>query len=331
MYYSPMLGTFAELRARKTCPFCRLVVAAITQFAKHPQDVNDSDRVTISWCVEPAGYSIDCGLWVPSGTRLAFAHMEEDEADGSGGEGGDGSEPEELGFSPYETELAVRRVRIVEDDEFCYPFYGCNWLENCKEYHGKQCAPSLDYLSHVHFHPSTRGRAHVFRLIDVRGLRIVEFGVLDVLRGVRPVYAALSYVWGGVSSLQLLNDNHEEFKISGLKSRQGEIPKTVLDAIELTGEMGLHYLWVDALCLIQDNPKDKELALPLMHLVYGGAEITIIAAAGPDANTGLPGVNGTPRRGRQLVEEVLPGVKMAVLNDVNDMLERSHYSGRGWT
>jgi len=324
-YYSPTLGTLGELRAHKSCPFCRLVLAAISQFAKHPQDFNESDEVRLNWCVEPAGYSIECGLWVASGTRLAFAQAEEDEADEGGSET---SQPE---FTPYDTELAIRRARIVEDDEFLYPFYGCNWLENCKEYHGKQCAPLLDYLSYIFLHPSGRGRGHAFRLIDVRDLCIVEFGAIDVLRGVKPEYAALSYVWGGVSSLQLLNGNREEFRLSGLKSRRAEIPKTVLDAIELTRDIGLNYLWVDALCLIQDNPRDKGLALPLMHLVYGGAEITIIAAAGPDANTGLPGVNGTPRRGKQMVQEVLPGVKMAVLNDLNDMLQNSIYSTRGWT
>lgn len=82
-----------------------------------------------------------------------------------------------------------------------------------------------------------------------------------------PIYAALSYVWGGVSGLRLRNGSYNELTTVSLDRRRSKIPNTVLDAIEPADEMGLKYIWVDALCLIQDDRGDKELLLPPMHLV----------------------------------------------------------------
>jgi hypothetical protein len=55
--------------------------------------------------------------------------------------------------------------------------------------------------------------------------------------------------------------------------------------------MGKRYLWVDSLCIVSNDPEDKASQIPAMTSVYGNAMLTIIAAAGEDANHGLPGLD----------------------------------------
>jgi hypothetical protein len=146
-----------------------------------------------------------------------------------------------------------------------------------------------------------------------------------------PRYAILSYVWGSVTSLRLLKENYEDLiSIGSLKRRRAEIPETILNAIELVQSANLQYLWVDALCLVQDDESDdKKVNIPRMYTIYGGATLAIIAAAGPHSRVGLPGIGVTPRPCAQIREEIRPGVTMAVVNDVKVFLDESHYAKRG--
>ncbi|KAK0705595.1 heterokaryon incompatibility protein-domain-containing protein [Lasiosphaeris hirsuta] len=314
------LGTFAEIQAQADadCPFCRLVVAAITLLRESGDQPEPSEAVEISWQLHPPGYSVNLA---PSGTLIAFVQEEYP----SGSE----SESSERGADGFWTTLAIQRVRPVSHD---MGFWIPDWLENCQRCHGEQCEPNLDA-----FHNFARaGPGFKFRLIDVRAMAVVEFDIVEILAHAllrtTPAYAALSYVWGGVVGLRLLRDNVQDLRMPGsLHHHRSEIPRTVLDAIRLTKSMCVKYLWVDALCLVQDDPEDKARSIPRMIEVYAGATVTIVAASGPHANSGLPGVGDTPRIGKQIIEEVRPGLEMAVVNDVKDMLEASTYATRGWT
>jgi hypothetical protein len=51
------------------------------------------------------------------------------------------------------------------------------------------------------------------------------------------------------------------------------------------------YLWVDSVCIISDDAEDKTTQIPQMASIYGQALLTIVAAAGEDANHGLSGLN----------------------------------------
>jgi hypothetical protein len=206
------------------------------------------------------------------------------------------------------------------------------WLRSCEVHHGEQCKPTIDHPALIFADRALQGRDSCFRLIDVHHMKIASFGMLDLINQ-SPRYAILSYVWGaGVTNLRLLKENYKDLiSIGSLKRRHAEIPETILNAIELVQSTDLQYLWVDALCLVQDDESDKELNIPRMHTIYGGATLAILAAAGPHARAGLPGIGVTPRRCAQLREEISPGVTMVVVNDVKILLEESHYAKRGWT
>ncbi len=65
--------------------------------------------------------------------------------------------------------------------------------------------------------------------------------------------------------------------------------------------MGLNYIWVDRLCIVQDNSRHFNEQLQQMASIYSNASFTIIAADGHDANHGLRGIGGQalPRSHKQ--------------------------------
>ena len=98
-------------------------------------------------------------------------------------------------------------------------------------------------------------------------------------------WAALSYCWGGDSSFILVSHNKHQF-YTGEYPLQA-FPQTLQDAIVLTRHMGIPYLWVDALCIIQDSPSDWAAEASRMKDVYGDAIITIAAAESSSTQAGI--------------------------------------------
>jgi hypothetical protein len=65
------------------------------------------------------------------------------------------------------------------------------------------------------------------------------------------------------------------------------IPRTILDAIQVVHRLGIDYLWVDALCIIQDSSDDKLYELPRMADIYRQSSLTIVAASSCSASEGF--------------------------------------------
>jgi hypothetical protein len=68
-------------------------------------------------------------------------------------------------------------------------------------------------------------------------------------------------------------------------------PTTIMDAIKLCKDIGHTYLWVDCLCIIQDEAEEELVQIKSMDIIYSKASLTIVAAAGDDANSGLSPFN----------------------------------------
>ncbi|KAM5529592.1 transposase [Fusarium oxysporum f. sp. phaseoli] len=99
-------------------------------------------------------------------------------------------------------------------------------------------------------------------------------------------YAALSYCWGDAG----LNKFKTEKETLALR-KQGfdliQLPKTLQDAVKVTRTLGLDYLWVDALCIIQDCEADKNKEISKMWQIYHNATIVISAAKSSHADQGF--------------------------------------------
>lgn len=65
-----------------------------------------------------------------------------------------------------------------------------------------------------------------------------------------------------------------------------EMPKTFQDAVVITRKLGIRYLWIDSLCIIQDSAQDWHHEASLMSSVYHNSELTISATTARDGTEG---------------------------------------------
>jgi hypothetical protein len=65
------------------------------------------------------------------------------------------------------------------------------------------------------------------------------------------------------------------------------MPQTFKDAIQTTQRLGIHYLWIDALCLLQQDADEWLRESPLMHEVYGNATLSLAAVSSMNNEQGL--------------------------------------------
>lgn len=97
-------------------------------------------------------------------------------------------------------------------------------------------------------------------------------------------YVALSHCWGDAQFLKLRKANflelRDEFSID-------ELPQTWREAIVVARDLGFKYIWIDALCIIQDSNYDWSLESSLMGSVYGNCSLNLAALDGKSSNEGM--------------------------------------------
>ena len=94
----------------------------------------------------------------------------------------------------------------------------------------------------------------------------------------------LSHCWGAVVPKKLTTDNYLSM-LEGIAL--SDLPATFLEAIQLTRRLGLRYLWIDSLCIIQDSSEDWGTESVRMFDIYRNSYLNIGAAGASDANGGL--------------------------------------------
>lgn len=144
-------------------------------------------------------------------------------------------------------------------------------------------------------------------------------------------YIALSYVWGSVAQPTLTKAALKFWVYEG-QLRNVCIPQTIRDAIQLVQMIGYRYLWVDALCIVQDDKASRHSQISQMHEIYRHADMTIVAAEGENCSNGLPGVRFGKERVRKHRRYDLPGLSlMKVPSSIRHEIETSPWRSRGWT
>ena len=103
--------------------------------------------------------------------------------------------------------------------------------------------------------------------------------------GSRAAYNSLSYCWGQPKKkwLQTTRANLKQ-NMNSISIRT--LPKTYRDAIAVTRNLGIRYLWVDALCIIQDDSKDWSQECQKMGQYYESARLVIAASGAKDPSEG---------------------------------------------
>lgn len=102
--------------------------------------------------------------------------------------------------------------------------------------------------------------------------------------GMRAQYTALSHCWGGQVEFKLEEKTLAAF-CKGLPI--SKLAKSFQDAIKITRSLGIRYLWVDCLCIIQDSTTDWLEQSKKMASVYSHATLTIYATTSPISRHGI--------------------------------------------
>lgn len=189
------------------------------------------------------------------------------------------------------------------------------WLRRCNEYH-----------QHCHITRSQGRKDIAIRLIDVVDQCIVHGTLANR-------YFALSYVWGGIERLKATRENIATLEQKGaLFARSSSLPRSILDAMAFVARLNQRYLWVDSLCIVQDDQAEKHDQIGFMHEIYTAAYATIVQHSGCDADAGLPGVREGSRSLIATKTHVGNHILMAKANYATpNVLRSSVHSTRGWT
>jgi Heterokaryon incompatibility protein (HET) len=140
-----------------------------------------------------------------------------------------------------------------------------DWLRTCSNEHSQCAIPPLSALP--------------MRALDVSNYRVK----LVETKGMIAPYITLSHCWGLKPIIRLLKSNTEDLK--------KEIPwtalsKTFQDAIVITWKLGFRYIWIDALCILQDGIEDWEFHASKMASIFSNSQLTISASSGADGSKG---------------------------------------------
>jgi hypothetical protein len=195
------------------------------------------------------------------------------------------------------------------------------WLSHCQRVHS-DCGDG-------HRWDRTAGELKKngqFRLIDVNSMCVVS-----ATPGCS--YVALSYVWGASQTLRAKKADFIKSKNGGmhLNLSSVKLPRTIDHAIQVTKLLKEKYLWVDAICIMQDDPEELANNISAMDLIYKASKITIVAAAGDNSEVGLPGLLPGSRAVEQIRENVNGITLMVPQPELESLLSKSTWSTRAWT
>lgn len=94
----------------------------------------------------------------------------------------------------------------------------------------------------------------------------------------------LSYCWGGSLPIRTTRETTKTF-CERIVWRH--LPRTFQDAVSVARFLGISFIWIDSLCIIQDDEQDWESEAAQMANIYGRSTITIAATQSSGPNAGL--------------------------------------------
>ncbi|KAK0737331.1 heterokaryon incompatibility protein-domain-containing protein [Apiosordaria backusii] len=317
------LGKVLDMKKKTGCPLCRLVLRSLGDPNQVPTEVDgESVVVVMSWNTN--GRHPDPNApWnhIPE-VRILRPYVQTES----------GQYVDGLNLFPEITLLANDSptdsisyfIRPIRPNMIDFSLVR-KWLGYCQAHHGKKCWRNLTLKELNRSHPSKEVPG--FRCIDVEQNCLVRLP-----QGSR--YATLSYVWGQGRKFMTVKANLRSLeRPQALVSPEyrDKIPATIMDSIQVMKEIGMRYLWVDSLCIVQDEFETKAAAIKAMDMVYSAADLVIMAAGSEHADAGIAGVYPGTRGTTQLVEEIAPGFRLAARSRYQDALQKVPYSTRAWT
>lgn len=166
------------------------------------------------------------------------------------------------------------------------------WLEDCDTTHA-DCRPKLRTMSRK----STIQNLPT-RLIDVGSLDNPRLRLVATQEGsiTSHQYIALSHPWGDIEKFPPFSTWRRDG--SGLGHdintfrraiQYDELPATFKDAVDCTRALGIQYLWIDSICIIQGKDGDFKDEAKNMENVFSGAYCVLAASRATNQHDGFLG------------------------------------------
>jgi hypothetical protein len=162
------------------------------------------------------------------------------------------------------------------------------------------------------------------RLLDVgETLRLIDSATIDTER-----YVALSHCWGFGSEKFCTDKSNITQRSTSIDLR--EMPRTFRDAVIVTRGLGIKYLWIDSLCIIQDDNDDWYKEAAKMEQVFSEAYCTLCASSSKSSSEGFLARD----RQRRCLEIPASGTdKIYICPSIDDFhrdVELAPLNSRGW-
>ncbi|KAL2071297.1 hypothetical protein VTL71DRAFT_12532 [Oculimacula yallundae] len=107
---------------------------------------------------------------------------------------------------------------------------------------------------------------------------------LKVTSGEFGHYLTLSHCWGSGVKFVTLRSHFEDLRNAITSS---DLSQSFQDAITITRKLGFRYLWIDALCIIQDSVEDWSRESSQMANIYKNGVLMLSALAASDGQQGM--------------------------------------------
>ncbi|KAH8880782.1 HET-domain-containing protein [Thozetella sp. PMI_491] len=252
----PLVSTI-QISATLGCRFCKLVWRGISLV--RPEAERWDDAVAFGQIIDA-----DQGVsWLRVGLKLAQSKYHP------------GIPREWVDFTEFSSDFAAPDSAPSGKQSILTPNTSpwferiAEWISAC-EYTHKQCARSI-------------APEFPTRLLDLD----LEDGTLDIAirEGIshgETKYIALSYCWGTSQPLRTLSSNLDLYKT---RIFWCDLPPLFQDVAAIARALGVQYIWIDSLCIVQEDERDWSCESAQMASYYGNAWLTI--AAGATAGTHL--------------------------------------------
>ena len=96
-------------------------------------------------------------------------------------------------------------------------------------------------------------------------------------------YTTLSHCWG---KKRIVTTTKATLGQRKLEVQWPRLSRTFQDAINITRALGIRYIWIDSLCIIQDDKEDWERESAKMAEIYSCSYLNLAATGSADGDGG---------------------------------------------
>ena len=238
---------------KSKCRFCGLIVDAIKKMSP-PTSWRDWPATPLS--LEAITISEDEPILLTVRDRRS---------DGSKLRGIELFRSPEVEIPSFSTLGAAADIFDRPDLDDCFMFFK-KWIQDCSKNHAA-CQETLQELPRrvldLGFPCLNGDRAPIIKLLETNHQN--------------QRYTALSHCWG--ESAEIFKTTEKNIRTLKNGVDLSSLPNTFQDAIIITRRLGIRYIWIDSLCIVQDDQDDLAIEAAKMHSIYRNAFITIAAAS----------------------------------------------------